>query len=260
MPPLPAHHTKHVQSLAYPFRHSSFLINQLDDGATNGTALWLGAQCLAMYLADLYATKPTSERPQAVELGSGVGLTALALASMGWDVLATDLPQVIHAVLSANIAANASRLHTGSVHVRILDWTVPPDTWSWSDAAAVAHASASQQPALAPPTIAPPFQLIISADTVYSPALITPFLRTLHALSALSFNASNRAPPVYICLERRDPAIADRTLTQAKEQWDFSVERVPHRKLQKAMKKGGLNWDPEDWEGIEIWKLVLQSR
>lgn len=79
--PLPAHQTKHLPTLTYPFNGCTFLLAQSSDGISNGTALWLGAQLLAVYAASaLNARRPGSEgRPKAVELGSGVGLTACVL-------------------------------------------------------------------------------------------------------------------------------------------------------------------------------------
>ncbi|KAH8107030.1 hypothetical protein BXZ70DRAFT_269815 [Cristinia sonorae] len=270
--PLPAHQTKHIHQLEYPFRTACFHLSQLDNGLTNGTALWLGAQCLSLYLADIFASKiKPSNLPRArqtvIELGSGIGLTSLAMAFLGFDVLATDLPDVVDSVLSANVGRNTANfpMESGSVQVRTLDWTVPPENWSWSHPSCITTTSAeppqSSTSAGVTPLLVPPFHLIITSDTVYSATLITPFLRTVHALSALSINASpsKHAPPVYVCLERRDPALIDRMLSEAKEAWHFSVERIPHKKVQKAMKKGDVAWDKADWEGVEIWKLVLQN-
>ena len=78
-PVRPAHHTKHVPLLQYPFRNSSFHLTQRNNGQSNGTALWLGAQCLSLYLADICARKasiPSQTRPKLIELGSGIGLSA----------------------------------------------------------------------------------------------------------------------------------------------------------------------------------------
>ena len=83
----PAHETKHIPLLQYPFRTHTFHLTQLDNGATNGTGLWLGAQCLSLYLSDLFrlrnkSTSPSclsagAQRPNTViELGSGIGLSA----------------------------------------------------------------------------------------------------------------------------------------------------------------------------------------
>lgn len=261
---LPAHHTKHVPLLRYPFCHSLFHLAQLDNGASNGTALWLGAQLLSWYLADNLKYKATSaRRPRVVELGSGIGLSALALSAMGYDVLATDLPAVVSSVLADNISRNVSQLPLGhgTIQVRILDWSVPPEQWSWNDDTAVASPDVRQEAGDAQ-TMGPPFDLIISSDTIYSPDIISPLFRTVHALTRMSLisSPSSRPPPVYICLERRDPTLINRSLSNAENMWGFTLDRVPHKKLVRAMEKGGVTWDKVDWEGIEIWKLTLTEK
>lgn len=78
-PPLPAHQTKHFHILRYPINHDLTLsLLQLDDGKANGTGLWLGAQCLSLFLANKLKRPLNSSvaRPKVVELGSGIGLTA----------------------------------------------------------------------------------------------------------------------------------------------------------------------------------------
>lgn len=77
---LPAHHTKHLRNLPYNFRptNTNYQLHQTDDGKENGTALWLGAQCLSLYLPTLSPPKSHHPKPRAIELGSGVGLTACA--------------------------------------------------------------------------------------------------------------------------------------------------------------------------------------
>lgn len=88
---LPAHETKHVESLEYKFRNSAFHLLQRDDGCTNGTALWMGGQVLAAWLAEHYSTKSRSKnraaarRPRVIELGSGIGLTAYVLFALYLD-------------------------------------------------------------------------------------------------------------------------------------------------------------------------------
>lgn len=76
----PAHATKHIPVLQYTFANSIFHLSQLQNGISNGTALWLGGQCLIAYLADshLRYRGPSSQPPRAIELGSGIGLTACA--------------------------------------------------------------------------------------------------------------------------------------------------------------------------------------
>lgn len=46
---------------------------------------------------------------------------------------------------------------------------------------------------------------------------------------------------------------------QAKEEWGFNLNRIPYRRIVRAMERGGLNWSKSDWEGVEIWKLQIGS-
>ncbi|KAA1474924.1 hypothetical protein DENSPDRAFT_782506 [Dentipellis sp. KUC8613] len=250
--PAPAHRTKHLPLISHP----PFLLTQHDDHLDTGTTLWLGAQCLASYLPTL--SRPAT-RPTALELGSGIGLTALILASLGWHVLATDTRHVITTVLGPNVSRNASQLPpaSGEIHVRELDWSVLPEHWDWTSPTAIA---CSDRPPSETPAdgLSPPFDLIVSSDTLYHPELITPLLRTMHAVCTQSLAHGSRPPPVYLCIERRDPALIDQALLEAKTRWNFRTERVPQRKLSKAMEKGGLRWAKEDWEGVELWKLTLR--
>ncbi|CAA7271779.1 unnamed protein product [Cyclocybe aegerita] len=256
----PAHLTKHVPLLSYPLPAAVLSLSQLTDGVSNGTALWLGGQCLAIYLSQMHKKFSTPTSRRAIELGSGIGLTALALSSLGWDVLATDIPHVIDSVLAKNITNNLSVLPPGSgiVQVRQLDWSVAPSDWTWDHESTIASHSLLP-PSMASPSdlIRPPFDLIISADTVYAADLVDPMLRTLHALSTLSASTAH-CPTVLLCIERRDPLLVDRLLSDAKDKWNFAVERVQHRKLVKAVEKSGAGWTKSDWDGVELWKLKLR--
>lgn len=94
----PAHHTKHLPVLAYPLNSVTFHLVQRDDGTSNGTALWLGAQVLSIYLSAEFKGKSRkiietgtdnnasdlcdTARPKAVELGSGIGLMACVCLSI----------------------------------------------------------------------------------------------------------------------------------------------------------------------------------
>jgi len=184
-------------------------------------------------------------------------LSSLALASLGWDVLATDVPHVIQSVLKNNVTSNLSALplNSGTVQVRELDWFVSPANWSWDHKSIISHSSPLAPSSTPSPTLlCPPFDLIISADTVYASELIEPFLRTLYTLSTLSTR-----PPIYLCVERRDPLLLDRLLAEAKEKWNFTVERIPHKKLARSLAKSGVHWENSDWDGVELWKLRLSS-
>ncbi|KAG8692264.1 hypothetical protein FRC09_011343 [Ceratobasidium sp. 395] len=224
----PAHHTKHIPLLELSFRSYTFALAQADDGAANGTALWLPGQVLAAFLASL--PPPKSARPRAIELGSGIGFTALVLASLGWDVVATDSHPAVLSLLEQNVWRNNSDL-PGSVTVRKLDWCVPPDEWNLED------------------VTTEPFDLVLTADTLYSPTLTPHLLRTLRHLAC---PPGNRSPILtYIAFERRDPALIDAALAELPD-----PARIPHRKLAKAMHAVGWgDWAADDWAGVEVWKV-----
>ena len=162
---------------------------------------------------------------------------------------------MLSAVLQRNIDSNRSQLPegAGSIHTRELDWTVDPALWTWSHPTIIASHDYYTNAHPSTDTLGPPFDLILTADTLYTPHLVGPLLRVLHALSAID------SPPIYLALERRDPRLADDALQEARDLWSFSVQRVPHKKVTRAMLKAGCKWNAVDWEGVEIWKLVRQT-
>ncbi|KAG8784825.1 hypothetical protein FRC16_002101 [Serendipita sp. 398] len=322
----------------------TFLLNQRDDhGLTNGTTLWLGGQVLSHYLASILLdgdhhsdkssnmnNKPRGRRrKRAIELGSGIGLTALVLYSMGWDVCATDVEPVLTSVLRPNILINSNSSVTGGgsssrggvspaepwdeeeddgdappvsrIECRELDWTVPPDEWTWEDPVVIAShkpSSVHHGPeegengrgkgvstttsttttgttttgTTRTRTMSPPYDLIVSADTLYTPDLVAPLFRTIQHLARLSPNNSlnpaaassspssikgndlpdTRRPsrpvatkyscPIYVAVERRDPLLMDAAYEECQTVWGFKVERVRGVKIRKALEKAGVQW------------------
>jgi hypothetical protein len=179
------------------------------------------------------------------------------------NTLATDVPLVLP-ILTENIYQNRMLLPSaaGVLAIRELDWTVPPQEWSWSGVRSIAspHALDPANGDPIPNTLLPPFDLIITADTLYHDELIPPLLRTLHHLVSVSSIPDRPAPKCFVALERRDPALIDRALKSAREEWAFACERVPLRKLVKAMARADLKWAKEDWDGVEIWELSLPAK
>lgn len=163
-------------------------------------------------------------------------------------------------MLSPNIASNhpISSSNGGTIQIRELDWLVPPESWDWTNPIAVASTNSSPSSTVTrpddPTVLRPPFDLIISSDTIYLAELVQPLLRALHAAVTAS-----GSPPVFLCIERRDPALLDRALAEAKDVWGFTATRVGHRRVSRAMEKAGLKWTKEDWAGVEIWKLKLKD-
>lgn len=155
------------------------------------------------------------------------------MATLGWDVLATDAPLVHETVLGANIRRNRDQLPQGSGTVEscALDWFgadwLLPSAWT------------------------APVDIVFTADTIYAPELIAPLWQTVRRLC-------NERTQVLVCVERRDPALIERALEEAQDAFGFSMDRVPAKKLARSLKKGGVEWEKEDWEGVELWKLQLQ--
>jgi hypothetical protein len=208
------------------------------------------------------------------------------LHSLGWDVCATDVEPVLSTVLRPNVTANtfgsvdrivgSEDAREGVVECKELDWTVTPTRWKWNDGLAITNGLDSLDDL--PKTegirtntesnLIPPFDLIITADTLYISELVTPLLRTLHTLARLSvpFRKSRSSSvhkthscPVYVCVERRDPDLMDRAFEECKSQWGFTVERVRSAKIRKALERAQQDWTAEKsaWDGIEIWKMRL---
>jgi predicted nicotinamide N-methyase len=128
-----------------------------------GLKTWAASYLLAKRLHTFGLTDSTSlRRLQVLELGSGTGLVGLAMASLGADVVLSDLPS-IHANLVRNITDNADRVrhNNGSVRSGILDWTEPESCRVFP-----ADSTAIDQSGFRLDT---KFPLILAADTLYSP-------------------------------------------------------------------------------------------
>lgn len=197
---------------------------------------------------------------------------SLALAALGYDVLATDLPGIISSVLLPNIQNNA-RLHNlpGTVQVRALDWTISPSEWNWDDGTFIAPTSNCGYVSSCNrnTNLRPPFDLIVSSDTVYNPSLTTPLLRTIHHLLHLTSGrqssskpsrkkSKNPFPPVLLALEARDPEQIASFFQIARNDWELGGKRVPIPRVRRAMGRSGLgDWKSEDWDGVEVWELSV---
>ncbi|CDZ97494.1 Nicotinamide N-methyltransferase-like [Phaffia rhodozyma] len=228
---------------------------------------------------DTYNTGKQGKPKRCIELGAGVGLVGLTLASLSFDVVMTDIPFVLQSVLLPNIrrskplfapcpaSDDPSSAPTpssdrptqgGSVVGRELDWTVDPADWNWvenpssvtsqwvdpSSVTSVGTCSTRFSPAPA----GPPFDLILTTDTIYLPSLLPHLLKTLKTLSSLSGH-----PPILLALERRDPALVDRSLDEFLNA-GFEAKMVNKGRLKKSVDRH-LGWAKSDWDGVEVWKF-----
>lgn len=280
-PPLPAHETKNETALHYPVLPTSLVLKLKQSDKTQnttGSTLWLGAQILALYLFDMYGSKKRpldgGSRPKAIDLGAGVGLTAHVMAMLGFDVVATDLNVVIDAVLRQNVEDNLDRVKgwgnggevggvargCGDVEVRELDWLVQPEDWDWDSVESITGPELQSEEMGRPKKggdIGPPFNLVVTADTLYHQDLVAPLLRTIKSISIQS-RKGRKYPPVYVALERRDPEVIEHALELAKRE-RFDCKKVPDGKIVKCLESVEYKWEKEDWEGVEIWKWTFKG-
>lgn len=225
---LPAPETKDLPVLHHPLPGgNTALLNQRarDQGeGTTGTTLWLGAQVLSAYLAK-HGADSRSREPKlcALELGAGVGLLSLTLAEMGYDVLSSDIDPVV-AILESNMKANWA---LGSVAVTKVDW-------------------------LDPPPLEGEFDIIVTADTIYTPDLVDPLWNTVARYSG-------PATTSYVAVENRDPRLMEAAYERGKE-LGFDVKRINANRIVKAVERVWGWKKGEGWEGVEIWKAKYRGR
>jgi predicted nicotinamide N-methyase len=123
-----------------------------------GLKTWAASYLLAKRLPLLrhHITNLDSNMP-ILELGAGTGLVGLAAATIfSHPVLLTDLPAILPN-LERNVVGNADTLtnHGGSANASVLDWS-KPTALNFGDSAE--------------PTRPHSFQVILSADPIYSPS------------------------------------------------------------------------------------------
>jgi len=95
-------------------------------------------------------------------------------------------------------------------------------------------------------------EIITTTDTLYSPHLVLPLLKTLKAISSLP-NTLGKTPTIYIALERRDSQVIDDALTLA-EGMGLGLRLVGKGRLGRCLRDCGWGWKGDDWEGVEVWK------
>lgn len=278
--PLPASSTKHLDVVHHSLPRDHLTVFQLcqisatsstgrngttesESTGTTGTTLWLGGQVLACYLSAL-APAPSASASKtnvkcAVELGAGVGYLSLVLASLGYDVTATDIPPVLDSVLAPNIAAGLDRL-TRRVATPVFAGKVPSRNLSRAKdlpgrKEIIGRITARELDWLNPDPDVEALRpdVIVTSDTIYHPVLVPALFGTIARLSASSVIAGKKPPTIYLCLERRDSRMVDSALSQAAT-FGIQLKRIGHGRVAKSVERAGWDWKDEDWEGVEVYK------
>ncbi len=169
---------------ASPLLSRPLTVRQVSSGII-GFKLYPGA----LLLVNHFERNRMSPSTRVIELGAGIcGLPSLALSGAGCEVLATDIPDIVHG-LSNNLTSNAS-----------LSRCMP---LTWGDAAELravrdtlkARATTPHAPPCSMHELPVPgaldtgdsfvglLDVIVAADVVYHEPLIEPLLQTLVALT-----------------------------------------------------------------------------
>jgi len=154
------------------------------------------------------------------------------LKSKGYQVVATDIPQVIESVLERNINDGLTVIDpTGQAGIEVipLDWTQVSST------------------GLPTSLKGRKIDIITTSDTFYAPHLLIPLLETLRALS----DESSTQTVIYVGLERRDPGLINRAMEEARVM-GLKLNRIDGGRIEKLMVDAG--WEVEEWDDVEIWK------
>ncbi|CAO1637179.1 unnamed protein product [Parajaminaea phylloscopi] len=242
----PAYDTKHVEELKYPLKELNVTLRIHQSSVTQSTSssLWLSAQVLGAYLLsqrEVHSLRKAGR--SAVELGAGTGFLSILLAHCGWNVLATDLPDVIQGVLRTNVDCNRESAR-GCIETRDLDWLA-------EDSVSQAMGGDCEPP-----------ELIVSADTLYASGIVDGLWQTFKRILSIpsARGASKvRGPRGLLALERRDPQFIDASLACAEAEHDLCLRRVDDKALSDAV-ASSLGWDAEVWDGVEIWEVTLPAR
>ena len=270
--PLPAHKTKHLDTLHYPIPNTPHILtltqsqsqSPTSTSASTGTTLWLSSQLLAYHLLTLFPRNHNhnqhdnnSHRPRgrAIDLGAGTGLTSHILSYLGFRVCATDLAQIAGTILGENVSRNADLLAgvVGAfpISVRALDWTAslpssPLSLWDGGEEEEV--------------------EVIVTADTFYKRDLVHPLILTIKGLCIASGQRARggsgkegrRFPLVLVAVEVRDRGLFQFALEAAARE-GFECRRVGDGRVRKGLEAAGVRWAREEWDGGEVWRWVFKG-
>lgn len=226
---------KHLPVFEFPLTPTlSLTMTQQNNTQNHGTTVWDSSRVLAYYLMDSAKrlVKEDFGTKNCIELGSGCGLGGLALAACGYDVVLTDLQEVIDRVLGENVKCNQWNIRQWMAEAALSGETIQdPKTCvtalDWVD---FYHHPERMD------AFNPPYNYIIAADCIYSMDLIEIFLTCIYRLSShLSI--------ILISLEHRDDLVVNHFVSEAKR-LGFEVKMIPKKLLRLAVN-----------EDVEIYKL-----
>lgn len=275
--PLPAHKTKHLQTLNYPIPNTPHILtltqsqSQPQSPASTGTTLWLSSQLLSYHLLTLFPRG--RNRGRAIDLGAGTGLTSHILSYLGFRVCATDIAQIADGILCENVSRNADLLAgivgvggTFPISVRALDWTAlalpSPLSALWDGGGDDGAGGGGEEEEEEEEEV----EVIVTADTFYKQDLVRPLILTIRALCIASARCvrggsgkegKKRFPLVLVAVEVRDRGLLQCALEVAARE-GFECRKVGDGRVRRGLEAAGVHWAKEEWDGGEIWRWAFK--
>ncbi|XP_015231557.1 PREDICTED: protein-lysine methyltransferase METTL21D [Cyprinodon variegatus] len=170
-----------------------------------GCVVWDAAIVLAKYLETKQFYEPSTGVNMwcgrtVVELGAGTGVVGLMAATLGAQVIVTDLED-LQTLLSANIQENQPLIKSGSISAKVLKWGEDVSE------------------------LLPHPHYILMADCIYYEQSISPLVETLKQLSGPETS-------IICCYEQRTEGVnpeVERRFFELLQQ-DFTCEKIPSDK------------------------------
>uniref|UniRef100_A0A3Q2DGP3 Valosin containing protein lysine (K) methyltransferase n=1 Tax=Cyprinodon variegatus TaxID=28743 RepID=A0A3Q2DGP3_CYPVA len=200
-----------------------------------GCVVWDAAIVLAKYLETKQFYEPSTGVNMwcgrtVVELGAGTGVVGLMAATLGAQVIVTDLED-LQTLLSANIQENQPLIKSGSISAKVLKWFVALFNIAMKYVVHKLHICYTLTLFLFLPRgedvseLLPHPHYILMADCIYYEQSISPLVETLKQLSGPETS-------IICCYEQRTEGVnpeVERRFFELLQQ-DFTCEKIPSDK------------------------------
>jgi len=181
-----------------------------------GSRVWECAIILGKYAIKQHLEKGLFKKKVILELGAGTGLLSVMLASLGNEVIATDIKEVIP-ILNKNIEGNKKIYEgKGSVKAFELDWTF--------DKKQIKEVFAQEK--------IERVDYILASDVIYHAKHLELFANALREVSLVlkEINKEGNAPVVYLSHKARNDAVDD-ILAEELQKKGFFGEQIDESEM-----------------------------
>jgi SAM-dependent methyltransferase len=161
-----------------------------------GTRVWECDIVLAKYFIKQYLADSKFTKKNVLELGAGTGLLSVILASLGNNVYATDIPELV-ALMNTNAKENIKTYENkGAVSVFALDWNYEREKIK----EILLNKGIKQ------------LDYVVAADVIFNSGQLDTFTKCLKNLyiTLQEINPEGKLPLAYLCHKARTDEIDDK--------------------------------------------------